>query len=107
MGEFPDDLDYQECWAIAGLKMEKFDDVGQVLFKEAPKAGSRFESLYAYYLYATANYQKCIALLERMKSSPSSQLLLSQCYFKTAQYQPSIAILSNLLATPQLAQETK
>lgn len=83
--ENPDDIDYQQCFIIASLKMSQGNELTASYFKHAPN-NEALQHLYAYYLYDRGEFDKVIQYINSIKINPSLKLLLAQAHFRALNY---------------------
>lgn len=92
LNQFPQDNEYKLCYVVSAIKLRKFQELANGIFKEKP-ADKKLEPLYAYFLYTSDQIEKCIDQISGCKD-PSLRLLLAQAYFKTMNYARSAEIMT-------------
>lgn len=88
----PNDVEYQQCFALAALRVGKKDELSQGLFKNAPNQEA-LQQLYAYFLYECGEFTKTVQYINSIKSKESLKLLLAQAHFRAFNYDKSAELM--------------
>lgn len=104
--EYPEDIEYLQCFIISSLRISLADDLASNIFKTMP-VNELLLPLYAYYLYIQGEHEKSIKCISDLPSPLAFRLLLAQNYFKIQQYDRSAALMNSLLKELKHSKESR
>jgi signal recognition particle subunit SRP72 len=103
--ESPEDLDYQQCFILAAIKLGRPEETTPY-FRQPPSQPA-LQPLYAYHLYDRGEFARTVEYINSLKDNASLRLLLAQAHFRAFDYQQSASIMLALLKDSNLLEEER